>query len=417
MNIERPIYLERLINREHNGMIKIVTGMRRSGKSYLLNNLFTHHLLSTGVAPDHIISIDLEDILNKPLREPMAIIDYIYQCTKDNQFHYLIIDEIQLLADFEEVLNTLLKKQIYDVYVTGSNARFLSKDVITTFRGRGDEVRVHPLNFAEYFSVQPASPLIEPILNDYLRLGGLPQTVTMQDEMQKREYLLQLFKNTYLLDIKERYDIKNDDDLEELIDVIASSIGGLTNPNKIANTFKSMKKSSISRDTIKLYLDYMQEAFMIEKAIRYDIKGRKYIDTPAKYYFEDLGLRNARINFRQNEPTHLMENLIYNELRIRGYSVDVGQLAYYTRNAAGKSERCMLEVDFVCNKADERVYIQSAYAMPTPEKQEQELRSLKLIGDNFQKVVIAGGMQPTYRNNDGILILNIYDLLLNKVTL
>lgn len=417
MNIERPIYLERLINREHNGMIKIVTGMRRSGKSYLLNNLFTHHLLSTGVAPDHIISIDLEDILNKPLREPMAIIDYIYQCTKDNQFHYLIIDEIQLLADFEEVLNTLLKKQIYDVYVTGSNARFLSKDIITTFRGRGDEVRVHPLNFAEYFSVQPASPLIEPILNDYLRLGGLPQTVTMQDEMQKREYLLQLFKNTYLLDIKERYDIKNDDDLEELIDVIASSIGGLTNPNKIANTFKSMKKSSISRDTIKLYLDYMQEAFMIEKAIRYDIKGRKYIDTPAKYYFEDLGLRNARINFRQNEPTHLMENLIYNELRIRGYSVDVGQLAYYTRNAAGKSERCMLEVDFVCNKADERVYIQSAYAMPTPEKQEQELRSLKLIGDNFQKVVIAGGMQPTYRNNDGILILNIYDFLLNKVTL
>ena len=417
MNIERPIYLERLINREHNGMIKIVTGMRRSGKSYLLNNLFTHHLLSTGVAPDHIISIDLEDILNKPLREPMAIIDYIYQCTKDNQFHYLIIDEIQLLADFEEVLNTLLKKQIYDVYVTGSNARFLSKDIITTFRGRGDEVRVHPLNFAEYFSVQPASPLIEPILNDYLRLGGLPQTVTMQDEMQKREYLLQLFKNTYLLDIKERYDIKNDDDLEELIDVIASSIGGLTNPNKIANTFKSMKKSSISRDTIKLYLDYMQEAFMIEKAVRYDIKGRKYIDTPAKYYFEDLGLRNARINFRQNEPTHLMENLIYNELRIRGYSVDVGQLAYYTRNAAGKSERCMLEVDFVCNKADERVYIQSAYALPTPEKQEQELRSLKLIGDNFQKVVIAGGMQPTYRNNDGILILNIYDFLLNKVTL
>ena len=417
MNIERPIYLERLINREHNGMIKIVTGMRRSGKSYLLNNLFTHHLLSTGVAPDHIISIDLEDILNKPLREPMAIIDYIYQCTKDNQFHYLIIDEIQLLADFEEVLNTLLKKQIYDVYVTGSNARFLSKDVITTFRGRGDEVRVHPLNFAEYFSVQPASPLIEPILNDYLRLGGLPQTVTMQDEMQKREYLLQLFKNTYLLDIKERYDIKNDDDLEELIDVIASSIGGLTNPNKIANTFKSMKKSSISRDTIKLYLDYMQEAFMIEKAVRYDIKGRKYIDTPAKYYFEDLGLRNARINFRQNEPNHLMENLIYNELRIRGYSVDVGQLAYYTRNAAGKSERCILEVDFVCNKADERVYIQSAYAMPTPEKLEQELRSLKLIGDNFQKVVIAGGMQPTYRNNDGILILNIYDFLLNKVTL
>jgi predicted AAA+ superfamily ATPase len=347
----------------------------------------------------------------------MAIIDYIYRHTVDNQFHYLIIDEVQLLSEFEDVLNTLLKKQIYDVYVTGSNARFLSKDVITTFRGRGDEVRIHPLNFAEYFSVQPVSPLIEPILNDYLRLGGLPQTVSMQDEIQKREYLLQLFKNTYLLDIKERYDIKNDDDLEELIDVIASSIGGLTNPNKIANTFMSIKKSSISRDTIKLYLDYMQEAFMIEKAVRYDIKGRKYIDTPAKYYFEDLGLRNARINFRQTEPTHLMENLIYNELRIRGYSVDVGQLTYYTKNEAGKSARSVLEVDFVCNKADERIYIQSAYAMPPPEKQEQELKSLKLINDSFQKVVIGGGMQPTYRNNDGILILNIYDFLLNKVTI
>ena len=417
MNIERPIYLQSLINRMHNGMIKIVTGMRRCGKSYLLNNLFTNHLLNTGVAPDHVISIDLEDILNKPLREPMAIIDYIYRHTVDNQFHYLIIDEVQLLSEFEDVLNTLLKKQIYDVYVTGSNARFLSKDVITTFRGRGDEVRIHPLNFAEYFSVQPVSPLIEPILNDYLRLGGLPQTVSMQDEIQKREYLLQLFKNTYLLDIKERYDIKNDDDLEELIDVIASSIGGLTNPNKIANTFMSIKKSSISRDTIKLYLDYMQEAFMIEKAVRYDIKGRKYIDTPAKYYFEDLGLRNARINFRQTEPTHLMENLIYNELRVRGYSVDVGQLTYYTKNEAGKSARSVLEVDFVCNKADERIYIQSAYAMPTPEKQEQELKSLKLINDSFQKVVIAGGMQPTYRNNDGILILNIYDFLLNKVTI
>ena len=417
MNIERPIYLQSLINRMHNGMIKIVTGMRRCGKSYLLNNLFTNHLLNTGVAPDHVISIDLEDILNKPLREPMVIIDYIYRHTVDNQFHYLIIDEVQLLSEFEDVLNTLLKKQIYDVYVTGSNARFLSKDVITTFRGRGDEVRIHPLNFAEYFSVQPVSPLIEPILNDYLRLGGLPQTVSMQDEIQKREYLLQLFKNTYLLDIKDRYDIKNDDDLEELIDVIASSIGGLTNPNKIANTFMSIKKSSISRDTIKLYLDYMQEAFMIEKAVRYDIKGRKYIDTPAKYYFEDLGLRNARINFRQTEPTHLMENLIYNELRIRGYSVDVGQLTYYTKNEAGKSARSVLEVDFVCNKADERIYIQSAYAMPTPEKQEQELKSLKLINDSFQKVVIAGGMQPTYRNNDGILILNIYDFLLNKVTI
>ena len=417
MIIERPIYLKQLIDRQHNGMIKIVTGMRRSGKSYLLFSLFANYLQTQGVDSSHIIKIDLENITNDHLREPLALIEYINQQIVDNKEYFVLIDEVQQLQRFEDVLNTLLKNTQLDVYVTGSNARFLSKDVITTFRGRGDEIRVHPLSFAEFLSVQPPLPFAEQHLNEYMRLGGLPQLVIMSSEQQKRQYLSQLFANTYLLDIKERYSIKNDDDLEELIDVIASSIGSLSNPTKIANTFASTKQSHISKDTIKSYLDYMQDAFMIEKAVRYDIKGRKYIDTPAKYYFEDLGLRNARLNFRQNEPTHLMENLIYNELRIRGYSVDVGQVVVNSRNEKGVSERKQLEVDFVCNKADERIYIQSAYALPTPEKQEQELRSLKLIGDNFQKVVIAGGMQPTYRNNDGILILNIYDFLLDKVTI
>ena len=416
MIIQRPTYLKHLIDRQHNGMIKIVTGMRRSGKSYLLFSIFADYLQAQGVSASHIIKIDLENITNDHLREPLSLIEYIDRQIIDSKEYYIFIDEVQHLQRFEDVLNTLLKNNQLDIYVTGSNARFLSKDVITTFRGRGDEVRVHPLSFAEYLSVQPPLPFAEQHLNEYMRLGGLPQLVHMNNEQQKRHYLSQLFINTYLTDIKDRYSIKNDDDLEELIDVIASSIGSLTNPTKLANTFASVKQSKLSKDTIKKYLDYMQDAFMIEKAVRYDIKGRKYIDTPSKYYFEDLGLRNARINFRQTEPTHLMENLIYNELRIRGYNIDVGQVVVNTRNANGVNARKLLEVDFVCNKADERIYIQSAYAMPTPEKQEQEFKSLKLINDNFPKVIIAGGMQPTYRNNDGMLILNIYDFLLNKVT-
>lgn len=416
MIIQRPTYLKHLIDRQHNGMIKIVTGMRRSGKSYLLFSIFADYLQAQGVSASHIIKIDLENITNDHLREPLSLIEYIDRQIIDSKEYYIFIDEVQHLQRFEDVLNTLLKNNQLDIYVTGSNARFLSKDVITTFRGRGDEVRVHPLSFAEYLSVQPPLPFAEQHLNEYMRLGGLPQLVHMNNEQQKRHYLSQLFINTYLTDIKDRYSIKNDDDLEELIDVIASSIGSLTNPTKLANTFASVKQSKLSKDTIKKYLDYMQDAFMIEKAVRYDIKGRKYIDTPSKYYFEDLGLRNARINFRQTEPTHLMENLIYNELRIRGYNIDVGQVVVNTRNANGVNARKLLEVDFVCNKADERIYIQSAYAMPTPEKQEQEFKSLKLINDNFPKVIIAGGMQPTYRNNDGILIMNIYDFLLNKVT-
>ena len=402
MNIERPIYLQRLIDRRHNGMIKIITGLRRSGKSYLLFTLFWQYLKEQGIDDSQIIKLDLENIYNERYRKPLPLLEYIGQRVTDTREYFILIDEIQLLDRFEEVLNTLLKNPQLDVYVTGSNARFLSKDVVTTFRGRGDELRIHPLSFSEYMSVKPDAPFLETHLNEYVLLGGLPQTVTMPTEQQKKSYLQQLFSNTYLIDIKERYSIRNDDDLEELIDVMASSIGSLTNPQKIANTFRSEKRSTITRDTVKTYLDYMQDAFLIERAVRYDIKGRKYIDTPAKYYFEDLGLRNVRLNFRQTEHTHLMENLIYNELRMRGYSVDVGQVTQNTKNENGISERKQLEVDFVCNRGQDRIYIQSAYALPSEEKTEQELRSLKQIKDSFQKVVIVGGMQPTFRNDDGI---------------
>ncbi|MBW4900804.1 ATP-binding protein [Prevotella melaninogenica] len=414
MNIERPIYLQRLIDRRQNGMIKIITGLRRSGKSYLLFTLFCQYLKEQGIDDTQIIKLDLENIYNERYRKPLPLLDYISQRVTDTREYFILIDEIQLLDRFEEVLNTLLKNPQLDVYVTGSNARFLSKDVVTTFRGRGDEIRIHPLSFSEYMSVKPDAPFLETHLNEYMLLGGLPQTVTMPTEQQKKSYLQQLFSNTYLIDIKERYGIRNDDDLEELIDVIASSIGSLTNPQKIANTFRSAKQSTITRDTVKTYLDYMQDAFLMERAVRYDIKGRKYIDTPAKYYFEDLGLRNVRLNFRQTEHTHLMENLIYNELRMRGYSVDVGQVIQNTKNKKGISERKQLEVDFVCNRGQDRIYIQSAYALLSEEKTEQELRSLKQIKDSFQKVVIVGGMQPTFRNDDGILILNIFDFLLNR---
>lgn len=414
MNIERPIYLQRLIDRRQNGMIKIITGLRRSGKSYLLFTLFCQYLKEQGIDDSQIIMLDLENIYNERYRNPLSLLEYISQRVTDTREYFILIDEIQLLDRFEELLNTLLKNPQLDVYVTGSNARFLSKDVVTTFRGRGDEIRIHPLSFSEYMSVKPDAPFLETHLNEYMLLGGLPQTVTMPTEQQKKSYLQQLFSNTYLIDIKERYGIRNDDDLEELIDVIASSIGSLTNPQKIANTFRSAKQSTITRDTVKTYLDYMQDAFLMERAVRYDIKGRKYIDTPAKYYFEDLGLRNVRLNFRQTEHTHLMENLIYNELRMRGYSVDVGQVIQNTKNEKGISERKQLEVDFVCNRGQDRIYIQSAYALPSEEKTEQELRSLKQIKDSFLKVVIVGGMQPTFRNDDGILILNIFDFLLNR---
>lgn len=418
MEIKRDLYLQKLMNSRSNGMIKVITGMRRSGKSYLLFNLFADALASEGVPADHIVAVNLEDRRNSRLRDPDNLLAYIDARMTDDDMYYILLDEIQLVAEFEDVLNSYLHVRNADVFVTGSNAKFLSKDIITEFRGRGQSIMVHPLNYAEFMSAadNPGSYDTRLLLK-YLQYGGLPKVVTTQDENEKRDYLQSLFVQTYLRDIKERYSIQLDYDLEELIDVIASGIGSLTNPHKIQNTFRSVKQSSITQETIKNYLDYMQDAFIINKAVRYDIKGRRYIDTPAKYYFEDLGLRNARLSFRQTEETHLMENLIFNELRIRGYSVDVGQLTVYEKDDKRKSERKQLEVDFVCNKGYDRVYIQSAFALPTIEKQQQEFKSLKRINDSFQKVVIVGGTQPTYRNDDGILILNIFDFLLNKVTI
>lgn len=416
MEIKRDFYLQELLQSRHNGMIKVITGLRRSGKSYLLFNLFADALVHEGVADNHIIKINLEDRRNSELRDPDNLLHHIDSLLVDDQMYYILLDEVQMVREFEDVLNSYLSVKNADVYVTGSNAKFLSKDIITEFRGRGWGVHVHPLSFEEYMSVHSTSDMTRALMN-YMQYGGLPKVALMQDENEKKTYLQDLLLHTYLRDIKERNGILLDSDLEELIDVIASNIGSLTNPLKIQNTFKSVKQSSITQDTIKKYLDYMQDAFLIEKAVRYDIKGRKYIDTPAKYYFEDLGLRNARLNFRQIEQTHLMENLIYNELRLRGYSVDVGQVTMYIRNEEGKTERKQLEVDFVCNKGYDRVYIQSALNLDGDSKEEQELVSLKHINDNFQKVVIVGGMQPTYRNNDGILVLNIFDFLQNKVTI
>jgi predicted AAA+ superfamily ATPase len=416
MEIKRDFYLQELLQSRHNGMIKVITGLRRSGKSYLLFNLFADALVHEGVADNHIIKINLEDRRNSELRDPDNLLHHIDSLLVDDQMYYILLDEVQMVREFEDVLNSYLSVKNADVYVTGSYAKFLSKDIITEFRGRGWGVHVHPLSFEEYMSVHSTSDMTRALM-DYMQYGGLPKVALMQDENEKKTYLQDLLLHTYLRDIKERNGILLDSDLEELIDVIASNIGSLTNPLKIQNTFKSVKQSSITQDTIKKYLDYMQDAFLIEKAVRYDIKGRKYIDTPAKYYFEDLGLRNARLNFRQIEQTHLMENLIYNELRLRGYSVDVGQVTMYIRNEEGKTERKQLEVDFVCNKGYDRVYIQSALNLDGDSKEEQELASLKHINDNFQKVVIVGGMQPTYRNNDGILVLNIFDFLQNKVTI
>lgn len=418
MEIKRDLYLQKLLNSRNNGMIKVITGMRRSGKSYLLFNLFADTLSKEGVPADHIITVNLEDRRNSQLRNPDNLLQYIDAQIVDKGMYYILLDEIQMVNEFEDVLNSYLHIKNADVFVTGSNAKFLSKDVITEFRGRGQSIMVHPLNYAEFMSArQHSSSYDMSQLLEYMQYGGLPKVVTTDDENEKKEYLQSLFVQTYLRDIKERYSIQSDHDLEELIDVIASGIGTLTNPHKIQNTFRSVKQSSITQDTIKNYLDYMQDAFIINKSVRYDIKGRHYIDTPAKYYFEDLGLRNARLHFRQTEETHLMENLIFNELRIRGYSVDVGQLTIFGKDAEGKSERRQLEVDFVCNKGYERLYIQSAFSLPTPEKQQQEFNSLKRIKDSFQKIVIVGGMQPTYRNDDGILILNVFDFLLNKVAI
>ncbi len=415
MEIKRDLYLNRLIRSMHNGMIKVVTGIRRCGKSYLLFNLFSDYLKAQGVDDEHIIKIDLEDRRNKKLRNPDALLEHIDARIAKEGMHYVMLDEVQWVDEFEDVLNSYLKVPNVDVYVTGSNSKFLSSDVITEFRGRGDEIKVAPLSFSEFFSVFEGSR--EEAMEEYMTFGGLPMIATMRGNEEKMTYLQTLFKKTYITDILERYKIKNEEEMEELINILSSSIGGLLNPNKLVNTFKSVKNVSISPNTISFYLEILQEVFMVEKSIRYDIKGKKYIDTPAKYYFADLGLRNARLNFRQYEVTHLLENLIYNELRTRGLMVDVGVVVVNTKDEDGKSQRRQLEVDFVCNEGSKRCYIQSALRLPNEEKREQELRSLMNISDSFQKFVITEDPVKRYQDENGVVFMNIYEFLLDRESL
>ncbi len=389
--------------------------MRRCGKSYLLFEIFTSYLKKSGVKEDHIISVDLEDFKNRAMRNPENLYAYVESRITDNDMYYILLDEIQMLNEFEDVLNGFLRMPNVDIYVTGSNAKFLSKDIVTEFRGRGFEVKMYPLCFSEYMSAYQGT--VQAGFNEYMLYGGLPQILAYENEEQKVRFLKSLFDETYIKDIKDRYSIKKDDDLEELINIMASGIGALTNPNKLANTFKSEKKSSISYDTIKDYIEYLCDSFLIEKATRYDIKGKKYINTPFKYYFMDLGLRNARLNFRQSEKSHLMENLLYNELRIRGFNVDVGVVPVVTKDEGGKQQRSQLEVDFVCNLGSRRYYIQSAFKMETDEKIQQERASLLKVDDSFKKIIVLGEEVPILRDNAGITTIGIYDFLLKANSL
>ena len=410
--IKRDFYLQKIKNKMHNGMIKVITGIRRCGKSFILFDIFPEYLKETGVDDSHIIKIDLEDRRNKSLRNPDALLSYIDGKMQDDKMYYILLDEVQHVQEFEDVLNSYLKIKNADVYVTGSNSKFLSKDVITEFRGRGDEIKIKPLSFNEFVSVYNGSK--EEALKEYILYGGLPMVALTKEPIEKEKYLKDLFETTYLRDIKECYHIKNGTEMGELISIVASSIGGLTNPTKLVNTFKSVKNIDISKNTIISYLEMLQDVFMIEKSDRYDIKGKKYINTPAKYYFEDMGLRNARLNFRQIEETHLMENLIYNELRRRGWSVDVGEVLV-NEVVEGKKMRKQLEVDFVCNLGYKRLYIQSAYSIADDNKREQELRPLRNINDSFQKIIIVWDNIVRYQNNDGVLYVNIFDFLTEEL--
>ena len=415
MEIKRDYYLNKLIAKQHNGLIKVVTGMRRCGKSYLLFNLFKDYLMENNVAADHIIEVAFDSFENIKYQDPEVLYPFIKEQIVDKEQYYIILDEIQLLGKFESVLNGLMRIPNVDVYVTGSNAKFLSKDIITEFRGRGDEMHMNPLSFSEFMSVYDGNKYDG--WHEYILYGGLPSVVQLQNAEQKIEYLKNIFEETYINDIIGRYKVKNRAELEELLNILSSSIGSLTNPRKLEATFKSVKQVTISAKTINNYLDYLCDSFLITAAHRYDIKGRKYIESPMKYYFTDIGLRNARINFRQLEETHTMENIIYNELLTRGYNVDVGVVTIQQRDSAGKMMRKQLEVDFVCNKGSKRYYIQSAYSMPTAEKMEQEQRSLVKIDDSFKKIIITKDTPaPTY-NEAGILVMSVYDFLLNANSL
>lgn len=412
MIVNRSTYIDQLIRSKGNGLIKIITGLRRSGKSFLLKKLFRQHLLNDGVKEDHIIIIDMESRKNKPFKDPDYLLDWVEKEMKDDETYYIIIDEVQEVNDFVEVLSTLSVTEGTDVYVTGSNSRFLSSDVVTEFRGRGDEIHVWPFSFNEFMSVFPGSK--EDAWSEYIMFGGLPQLLTQIGDDKKSDFLRRLYRTVYLRDIYERNDITLKPEFEELSKTVASSIGAPVNALNIANTFKSVSNvQNITDKTVSVYLGYMQDAFLIEKSERYDIKGRKYIGSLSKYYYQDIGLRNSIISFRQTEPTHIMENVIYNEMRMRGWLVDVGNVAQRVRNDKGQNIRVTLEVDFVCNKGSQRIYIQSAWRMPDADKMEQEKRSLRLVGDSFRKLLIVGEHTKPWSDDDGIQIISIYDFLLD----
>ena len=411
MEIRRDIYLNKLISKKHNGLIKVVTGMRRCGKSYLLFNLFKEYLVNEGVNENHIIEIAFDSFENRKYRDPEVLFPYLMEKIADNEMYYVLLDEVQMLDDFESVLNSLGRKKNVDVYVTGSNAKFLSKDIITEFRGRGDEVHMYPLTYSEFMSVYDGDK--QEGWRDYVLFGGIPLVLGFETADQKSDFLKSLFEETYISDITGRNNIRNKAELEELLNILSSAIGTLTNPSKLSATFKSVKNKSISKDTIIKYIDYLKDSFIIDSAIRYDIKGKKYINTPSKYYFTDLGLRNARLNFRQVEETHAIENIIFNELKVRGYNVDVGVVVMNEVDKNGKKIRKQLEVDFVCNKGSKRFYIQSAYALPDKEKMEQEQRSLVNTGDGFKKIIITKDAVAPLYNDEGILVMSVFDFLLN----
>ena len=416
MEIQRNIYLNKIISRMHNGMIKVITGIRRSGKSYLLLTLFRKYLRSAGIQDDHILIMEFDRLENRRYRDPYVLLDYLKRQITDEGDYYILFDEVQMLQDFEEVLNSLLRESNLDIYVTGSNSKFLSKDVITEFRGRGDEVHIFPLSFQEFMQVYDGD-----VYNgwaEYMMYGGLPLTVTLRTDEQKIQYLTNLFRETYIKDIVERNNIEKQQELEALLNVLASSIGALTNPAKIEATFKSRMHSSISSNTISKYIGYLKEAFMINEAQRYDVKGRKYIGSPLKYYFEDVGLRNARLDFRQVEETHLMENILYNELRMRGYNVDVGAVnqRYIDKTSGSKLTR-HLELDFVANLGSKRYYIQSAYQLPDAAKVKQEKASLLAMNDSFKKIIIVKDIIKPFQDDDGILTIGLFDFLQNSNSL
>lgn len=414
MIIVRNKYIRQLLENRHNGLVKVITGIRRCGKSFLLFNLFKQQLQKEGVDNDHIIEMAFDDFGNRKYRNPDKFYQYIKSLIKDENMYYILLDEVQMMNEFEDVLNGLLHIPNADVYVTGSNAKFLSKDIITEFRGRGYQIHISPLSFSEFMSVYQGSK--EEGWIEYLQYGGLPPVVLQPTAEGKIKLLKDLWKETYLIDILNRNRIKNNAELEELLCMLASGIGGLVNPQKLSNTFKTNKNITIAPATLKTYIDYCSDAFLIEEANRYDVKGRKYIGTPMKFYFSDLGLRNALLNFRQVEKTHLMENAIYCELRRQGFNVDVGVVVFNGKDENGVSFRKQLEVDFVCNKGSRRYYIQSALSLPTPEKMDQETNSLRRIDDGFEKIVIVGEHLVSNHDNNGILFMSIYEFMSKELS-